>query len=353
MKLCDKSEELQTSVIKAFESKSPLNIQGGGSKQFYGRSVKGKLLCTKQHQGVVSYEPTELVIKAYAGTPLKQIEQILSENNQILPFEPPSFGDDATLGGTIACNLSGPLRAYSGAARDFVLGTRIINGKGEMLSFGGEVMKNVAGYDASRLMAGAMGTLGLMLDISIKVVPKSESEITLVHELDANVAITKMHQWARQPLPVTATCYHNSKLYVRLSGTEKSLVVAKQKIGGELLENSQSFWYTIREQQHEFFSDNRSLWRISLASNSPELNIQGDSLYEWNGALRWLLTEEPAEVVRAALKEGDNATLFRSNKIQDDVFQPLPKQLLKLHRSLKQAFDPNAIFNCGRMYKDL
>lgn len=353
MKLCDKSEELQASVIKAIENKSPVNIQGGGSKQFYGRPSNGELLSIKPHQGVVSYEPTELVIKSYAGTPLKQIEQVLAENNQMLPFEPPSYGDDATLGGTIACNFSGPLRAYSGAARDFVLGTRIINGKGEILSFGGEVMKNVAGYDASRLMAGAMGTLGLMLDISIKVIPKSESEITLAHEIDAKSAITKMHQWARQPLPVSATCYHNSKLYVRLSGTEKSLAVAKKNIGGELIESSQSFWHSIKEQQHEFFNDNRSLWRISLASDTPELNINGDSLYEWNGALRWLLTEEPAEVVRAALNDDDNATLFRSSIILDDVFQPLPKQLLKLHRNIKQAFDPNAILNCGRMYKDL
>ena len=352
----DISRELQASVIKASENKTPLRIQGGNSKAFYGNVVKGEILELSGHRGVTSYEPTELVISAHAGTPLNEIEAVLDQHNQMLAFEPPGFGDAATLGGTIACNLSGPRRAYSGAARDFVLGTTILNGKGEMLSFGGEVMKNVAGYDVSRLMVGAMGTLGVILDVSVKTVPKPEAEMTLVQSLDTAEALKKLHEWSQLPLPLSASCIDGQQLYLRLSGTENGILAAKtflggEELGGEELNSGATFWRSVKEQQYHFF-DEHPLWRLSVASNAPALDINGDVFYEWGGALRWIKSHDTAEKIRhtAASFQG-HAIRFRGG-LDEETFQPLPAYLLKLHQNLKHAFDPDGILNPGRMYKD-
>jgi len=354
----DISSELQAHVIKAAESNMTLQIQGGNSKAFYGNHYdknQSERLELSGHMGVTAYEPTELVISAHAGTPLKEIQSLLDEHQQMLAFEPPAFGDEATLGGTIACNLSGPRRAYSGAARDFVLGTRILNGKGEILSFGGEVMKNVAGYDVSRLMAGAMGTLGVILDVSVKTVPKPEVEITLVQSLNTAEALKKIHEWAQLPLPVSATCINNQQLYIRLSGTEKGVQAAKIILGGEALENSESYWLSIKEQQADFFLSDKndtSLWRLSLASNTPEIELYGDTLYEWGGALRWIKSSDSAENIRNQVMPLQGHAV-RFQNAYDDAFQPLSKPLLKLHQNLKQSFDPSGILNPGRLYKNL
>ncbi|MDX2507341.1 MAG: glycolate oxidase subunit GlcE [Gammaproteobacteria bacterium] len=363
----DRSDELQASVVKAFADNTPLRIQGGNTKAFYGNALSGETLDLSGHNGVRSYEPTELVISAYAGTPLKEIAAILDEQNQMLAFEPPGFGDAATLGGTIACNLSGPRRAYSGAARDFVLGTRVLNGKGEILSFGGEVMKNVAGYDVSRLMSGAMGTLGVILDVSLKTIPKPEAEMTLVQTMDAAKALKKLSQWSRLPLPLSASCIDKQQLYLRLSGTEEGLQAAKSLLGGEQLTtvDSDSFWQSIKEQQYDFFLQDRavdehSLWRLSVAPNAAELDIVGDTLYEWGGALRWLKSNAAAEKIRNSVTPlQGHAIRFRNYADSDgsekdsseEVFHPLPAHLLKLHQNLKQAFDPKGILNPYRMYK--
>jgi len=354
MPAADNSQQLQNKVIEAFENNTPLDIQGGCTKSFYGNKLSAEALSTKDHHGIINYEPTELVITACAGTPLKIIEQTLKDNNQILAFEPPHFGEDATLGGTIACNFSGPRRAYAGAARDFVLGTRILNGKGEIISFGGEVMKNVAGYDVSRLMTGAMGTLGVILDVSLKVLPIPETELTLVQKTDFINALKTVTDLSRTPLPVSASCYHNSCLYIRLSGTENAVISAKDTIGGDKLDNADYFWQSVKEQQHEFFSPKKTLWRLSVAANTPKLSLQGEQLFEWSGALRWLLTDESEENIRSNIKaiEG-HATLFRNNDKNTDAFQALDKPLMKIHNNLKQAFDPKKILNPGRMYKDI
>ena len=349
----DISELLQGEVNQAIEELQTLTIRAGGSKDFYGRAVSGKEINIAGHQGIISYDPTDLVIKARAGTALKTIQQTLAENNQMLAFEPPTFNGQATLGGTIACNFSGPRRAYSGAVRDYVLGTTIINGKAEILSFGGEVMKNVAGYDVSRLMAGAMGTLGVILDASIKVVPIPETEITLCQNLRLDEALEKLHLWAGSPLPVSASCFYQGTLYLRLSGAEKAVVAAQQKIGGEVLNGARQFWQSIKEQNHEFFETEHSLWRLSLASSSADLSLKGEILYEWGGALRWIKTDIPQEKFRVASDTlNGHASLFRSADERDEVFQTLPRHLLKLHRNLKQAFDPHEIFNIGRMYRE-
>jgi glycolate dehydrogenase FAD-binding subunit len=349
----DISEQLQNSVEQAIESSEALNIKAGGSKDFYGRTGRGNNLDISEHQGIISYEPTELVITARAGTPLRDIENILTESNQMLPFEPPTFNGNATLGGTISCNFSGPRRAYSGAVRDFVLGTKIINGKAESLSFGGEVMKNVAGYDVSRLMTGAMGTLGVILEASVKVIPLPEADITLTQNMSIEEALTKLHQWAGLPLPVSASCFYKDTLYIRLSGAEKAIQAAQKKIGGEVLNNADTFWQSIKNQTHDFFTTDQSLWRMSLASDTQPLSLDGEVLYEWGGALRWLKSDASAKTIYQTGNSINSSTsLFRSLGEQEKVFQPLPEHLLKLHKNLKNAFDPHNIFNIGRMYQE-
>ncbi len=352
--MADISEQLQQQVQTALENQQPLAIRGGNSKAFYGHAVSGTPLETGNHTGIVTYEPTELVLTARAGTPLEEIEQTLAEQGQMLAFEPPQFGEGATLGGTVACNLSGPRRATAGAARDFVLGCKLINGRGEILHFGGEVMKNVAGYDVSRLMAGALGTLGVLLEVSLKVLPRPEGEQTLVQECSEESAIKRMNQWAQQSLPISATCYDGASLYVRLSGTEGTITAARKLLGGEQVPPTRTWWHKLKEQQHAFFTSNKPLWRLSLASTTPPIPLKGKWLYEWGGAQRWLVTDEPAGRIRqAAEKAGGHATLYRGEPGDLDVFHPLPEGLMKLQRYLKQAFDPKGIFNPGRMYKQI
>lgn len=350
----DLGKQLQSEVQTAIDTQTAITIKAGGSKEFYGRFVPtGQLLNLDKHQGIISYEPSELVLKARAGTPLTVILKVLAEHNQMLAFEPPAHTSRATLGGTIATNFSGPRRAYAGAVRDSVLGTKIINGQAEILTFGGEVMKNVAGYDVSRLMVGALGTLGVILEASIKVVPVPEAEITLTQNTSLNEALQKLYQWANLPIPISASCYYQECLYTRLSGNENAIKALHQKLGGELLKNGSDFWRSITNQTHPFFHNDKPQWRLSLASNTPDLLLEGDTLYEWGGALRWLKSDISMEEIRAnkSLLTG-HSTLYQSACKGSDVFQPLPASLLTLHQRIKQAFDPQGIFNKGRMYAE-
>ncbi len=349
----DLSSRLCEQVCAALDAQRPLRIQGGGSKSFYGRTPSGDLLEVAGHRGVTHYAPTELVLSARAGTPLADIEQLLREQRQMLAFEPPHYGEGATLGGTIACNFSGPRRAWAGAARDFVLGCRVINGRGEVLSFGGEVMKNVAGYDVSRLMCGAMGTLGVLLEVSLKVLPMPETEISVCLQISEQEALRQWRAWARQPLPVTALCHDGNQCYVRLSGTAGAVDAAARRIGGERLAENDRFWARLREQRHAFFDSARPLWRLSLAAPTPALPLAGKWLYEWGGALRWLVSDTSAESIRSAIRPaGGHATLFRRGDRDQAVFQPLPAGLMRVQQKLKQAFDPHGILNPGRLYPD-
>ena len=358
----DISQQLQQQVQHAFEQKTALTIIGGNSKTFYGRADartdSAETLEVAAHSGILSYEPTELVITARAGTPLYEIENLLDDNEQMLPFEPPAFADSATIGGTIACNLSGPRRAYAGAARDFLLGCKIINGRGEMLSFGGEVMKNVAGYDVSRLMAGALGTLGILLEVSLKVLPKTEVESTQIFKCSATDALDKMHAWSQTPLPLSATSFHDSILNVRLSGATKAVKAAIEIIGGETMTDAEQYWHQLKEQQLDFFTGEKPLWRISLASDIESLGLptgydKDHCLYEWGGALRWLKSEVPAEAIQGAATAVDgHAGLFRHDG-HSGLFQPLPPGLMRIHQNLKQAFDPENILNPGKLYPEL
>jgi glycolate oxidase FAD binding subunit len=331
-----------------------LSIQGGCSKNFYGRESTGTPLQANGHSGVINYEPEELVLTARAGTTLVELETLLKEQGQMLAFEPPHYGDTATLGGTIACGFSGPRRPYSGAVRDFVLGTRIINGRGEVLRFGGEVMKNVAGYDVSRLMVGALGTLGLILDVSLKVLPRPEKDGTRMLECDPEKAIEIMNNWAGTHLPISAACYDGANLYVRLSGTQSAVSAGYKRVGGDKMKDSMAFWRSVREHSHGFFSKNEPLWRLSVAPDSPSLDLPGKQFTDWGGAQRWLISDAAAETIRNRVSRiGGHATLFRGGDHSGEVFQPLAGQISVLHKNLKQAFDPQGIFNPGKLYRDM
>lgn len=351
--MSDLTKQFQELVGKALAQDTPLELQGSGSKHFYAREVSASPLTLVGHRGIVNYEPKELVVTARCGTPLTELEEQLADQGQMLAFEPPHFGENATLGGTIACGFSGPRRPYAGSARDFVLGVRIISGRGRVLRFGGEVMKNVAGYDVSRLMTGALGTLGLILDVSLKVLPRAEEEITLVQERDPEEAIRLMNEWAAKPLPLSATCYDGAHLYLRLSGAPKALAAAHKLIGGDMQPDGAVFWRNLREQQHGFFASEKPLWRLSLPSHVPPLDLPGKHFIEWGGAQRWLITGADAVTIRkAASRSGGHATLFRGGDHGGEVFHPLTENLTLLHKSLKSSFDPQGIFNPGRMYEN-
>ncbi len=344
--------EFSERVRRAAADKTPLRIVAGGSKAFFGRMCEGEPLDVSGHRGIVSYEPSELVITARAGTPLAEIEAALAQNNQLLPFEPPHFGDRATLGGMVAAGLSGPRRPWGGSLRDAVLGVKILNGRGEVLRFGGQVMKNVAGYDLSRLMAGALGTLGVLLEVSLKVLPRPAVERTRVFELDADSALARQVEWGRRPLPLSGTLHDAGRLYVRLCGSGQGVQAALDQLGGE--ECAASPWTAAREQTLPFFQGTAPLWRISLPAAAPGLNLPGETLTEWGGALRWLRADLPAPSVRQrAAALGGHATLFRGHDGRGEVFQPLAPAMLALHKRLKQSLDPRGIFNPGRLYEGL
>jgi glycolate oxidase FAD binding subunit len=333
-----------------------LRLHGGGTKDFYGGPLAGEALDTRACAGIVAYEPTELVITARCGTPLAELAEVLAQSRQMLAFEPPHFGAGATFGGCIAAGLSGPRRASAGSLRDFVLGVRILDGRGRDLSFGGQVMKNVAGYDLSRLIAGSLGTLGVILEASLKVLPRPATELTLKLEMPEERAIETLNRWAGQPLPISASAWHDGDLGLRLSGAASAVRAAADKLGGETVDDAQGarFWCAIREHTDSFFDGDAPLWRLSVPSHAPRIDLPGGQLMEWGGALRWFRTHADAATVRAAAsRAGGHATLFRGGDRSAGVFAPLSPELARLHRELKAVFDPAGIFNPGRLYPEL
>ncbi len=352
----DITGQLQIAVATALEENTPLHIRAGGSKDFYGRSATGKLLDVGDHKGIIGYEPSELVVTARAGTRLAELEKTLIENNQLMPFEPPHFGGTATLGGTIACGLSGPRRPWGGAARDLVLGTRIVNGRGEVLRFGGEVIKNVAGYDVSRLMAGALGTLGVILEVSMKVLPKPESEITLAFDVDAQTAIDTIGEIAATPCPLSGTLHFDGRLYLRLSGALAGVEASRKKLGGEL-QSHNAIWQQLRDHTLPFFSrGDGDLWRLSVPPATPAISAIDGQLIDWCGAQRWFVSRDSAHSIReVAEHHKGHAVCFRraGDSTINDSFHPLTSAQSQLNRAVKNAFDPRGIFNPGRMYAEI
>ena len=347
---------LQETIRDAAAAQRPLLLRGGGSKDFYGNAPRGEPLDTCDYAGIVSYEPTELVISARCGTPLAEIQKILDEQKQMLAFEPPHFGAGATLGGCVAAGLSGPRRAAAGSVRDAMLGAKIVDGRGQLLSFGGQVMKNVAGYDVSRLLAGSLGTLGLIVEVSLKLLPRPATELTHRFEMPQAQALEALRRWGGQPLPISASAWRDGRLALRFSGAPSAVQEAAQKLGGESVPagDAAAFWSGVREQTDTFFAGDAPLWRLSLPAQAPVLELTGEQLLEWGGALRWLRSTSDAATVRAAAsRAGGHATLFRAVDKREGAFAPLPPLLARLHRDLKKTFDPAGIFNPGRMYPEI
>ena len=350
-------EQFRQQILAASAAGRPLRLRGGGTKDWYGQQLDGEVLDTRAYAGIIDYEPTELVITARCGTPLAEIEAALAARKQMLAFEPPHFGLGATVGGVVASALSGPRRASAGALRDFVLGAVLMDGHGERLAFGGQVMKNVAGYDVSRLLAGSMGTLGLILEVSLKVLPLPLREATLRLACAEIAALRLLNEWAGQPLPISASCWHDGVLSVRLSGAEAAVSAALQSLGGELLapDDAAAFWLSLREQTHAFFAGAGSLWRLSLPPHASAVILKGRQLVEWGGAQRWLKLDGDADAAggqrirQAVAALGGHATLFRGGDKAVGVFHPLAPAVEKIHQRLRQAFDPAGIFNPHRM----
>jgi glycolate oxidase FAD binding subunit len=351
-------------VRDAAERERPLCIRGGGSKDFLGGPMLGEPLQTTGLAGISSYEPTELVVTARAGTPLAELEATLAEQGQCLAFEPPRLGPGSTVGGMVAAGLAGPSRAAVGGVRDHLLGATLLNGRGELLSFGGQVMKNVAGYDVSRVLAGSMGVLGVICEVSLKVLPLPPATCTLRFDIDQANALRHLHAWGAEPLPLNASVWWDETLVVRLSGAQAAVQSAVRRMGGEAIAPAlaERFWNGLRDQQDDFFQAAReavqqhgaTLWRLSVAATAPRIEIDGDQLVEWGGAQRWLVSPLPAaQVQRAAADARGHAQRYLGREHGAEGFAPLSPPLLRIHRELKRAFDPAGIFNRQRLHPEL
>ena len=375
-------EQIIARVNAAAQAGSALRIRGAGSKDFYAQRLQGEVLDTTAYQGIIDYQPTELVVTLRAGTPLAELESVLAQQGQCLPFEPPHFAisdeaDRATVGGMVAAGLSGPARCSVGALREYVLGVQIVNGRGQLLTFGGQVMKNVAGYDVSRLMVGAMGTLGLLTQVSLKVSPLPAAQATLRFEVDQADALAQLHRWGGQPLPLNASSWARASagsgvLLVRLRGAQAAVrsacaAMTRDLPGAQLDEAlAQRHWQDCRDLRLPFFTDmaahsdgaHLALWRLSLPPTTAVLDLPGPALLEWHGGLRWCWAPvASASALRTlARSHGGHATLFIAPRAMPQTsvarFTPLQQPLLGIHQRLKREFDPAGVFNPGRMYED-
>ena len=346
-------KRLQDRLRAARPTRAPLRLRGAGTKDFYGEQLRGEIVATTEYAGIVSYEPSELVITARCGTRLSEIEAALGEHGQFLACEPPRFGGDPTIGGIVAAGLSGPRRATAGAVRDFVLGAHLLNAQGDVLRFGGQVMKNVAGFDVSRLLCGSLGILGLIAQVSIKVLPKPRTEVTLRFGMDAAQAIDAFNRWSAQPLPISATAWHAGNACVRLSGTASALRAARTTLGGELMDEpfAQAWWNSVRDQTLDAFRPSLRLYRMSLPSTAS-LDQSGTVFIEWAGALRWLASDAPSAQIRSGAERAGGTAMLWSGPRDAAMFHPLDPAILALHRRLKTEFDPDGIFNPGRLVED-
>lgn len=352
--MADQTQQLQEQVLQARRDGQALNIVGGGTKAFMGRpaSADAGTLSLAGHTGIVEYHPVELVLTARAGTPLTEIEAALAEHGQCLHFEPPRFGEGATIGGALACNLSGPARPWSGSVRDQVLGIRLLNGKGEHLRFGGEVLKNVAGYDVSRLQAGAMGTLGVITEISLKVMPRLATTVTLVQDMALDEVVHYMNQRSGEPKPITGACWVDGKVYLRLAGARSAVDATAEKWSGEVMVQGDQFWQQVRDLQHDFFTDSEApLWRFSVGSAAAMPALEGPWLLDWAGAQRWYRGEATlSDLEPLARAAGGQVSLFRGGDRSGEVMPSQPEALKTIQRRVKNSFDPDGLFNPGRLY---
>lgn len=348
----DLTSQFAQRIREAASCSAPLRLVGGGTKQFYGREVPGEPFVLAAHRGILDYDPGELVLRARAGTPLSEIEAVLAEHRQYLPFEPPHFGPGATLGGTVAAGIAGPARAYTGAIKDFVLGVRLMTGKGEAMTFGGQVMKNVAGFDVSRLMAGSLGCLGLILDVSLKVLPCPAGSVTVVLELDSQPALDALAHLAQKPNCISGSAWLQGRLWVRLSGSAAAIEVTRRELGGETAGGE--FWSSLKEHQHALLADGAELVRVVVPATIPASAFPQSGIWEWGGMQRWVCDAEHVDGVRdRAIAAGGFATWFRTQARESAVFTPPAGPRLKVMQRLKSVFDPEGLFNRGRLYAGL
>jgi hypothetical protein len=343
-----------------------LEIRGAGTKRFLGQEPRGEVLDVSALAGIVSYEPSELVVTAKAGTPLAELETLVGQQGQFLPFEPPRFAGGGTVGGMVAAGLSGPGRLGACALRDYVLGTTLLDGRGELLHFGGQVIKNVAGYDVSRVMAGAMGVLGVLCEVSIRLLPRPVAGMTLEFDCDLPGSLRMLQAWRCQPLPLSASSWHEGRLRVRLGGARAAVASASSALQGRVLlpEEAAAWWASLRDQRHPLFAlpadamaSGMRLWLLSLPMDAPHLQLPGEPpeelLVEVGGSRRWLRTSAPVQAVRAATERlGGTATLFRGARAGIEAYSPVAEPLRSIHRRLKAAFDPAGILNPGRLHAD-
>lgn len=363
-------DRLIEQVKAARDTGTKLIIKGGNTKSFYGEPLPANQEHTQElnlskYSGIISYEPSELVITVRAGTLLSEVEKTISEQGQMLAFEPPRFGPKSTMGGVIASGLSGPSRMAAGSANDFVLGTKLLDSNGNVMTFGGQVMKNVAGYDVSRLMAGSLGSLGPILELSIKVLPVPvKIQTQVLSDITQEQALYRLSQWRSLPFVISASTWvadeyngntgpeSKGTLYVRLSGSKPAVHDASNIVGGNTMDDNtaDAFWLSMRDQTHDFFKQD-NLWRLSLPPTTPALEI-GNTMIEWDGGLRWLTTNlSPAQIRTVAAQYGGHATLYRYTEKPDDitVFHPLQSTVETINRRMMQRIDPFNVFNPGRL----
>ncbi len=377
--------ELRERVMDAHRERRPVRLRGSGTKDFFGEAIlpagaisgqdgrtsdepasSATLLDLRSYRGIIDYEPSELVITARCGTPLSEIETALAERGQFLAFEPPAFAGDPTIGGVIAAGLSGPRRMYAGAARDFVLGSTLLDAHGEILRFGGQVMKNVAGFDVSRLLCGSLGILGIITEVSLKVLPRPRSEETVRFSMPARTAIEAFNRWSGQPLPISGAAWDAGVAWLRLSGATSAVRAARERLGGERVdpESARQWWNALRHCTHPIF-DNPALLRLSVPDTAPPLDLPGEPLIDWGGALRWYAGDGNtatrsqaggAHLERAretAVAAGGTAMCWKGFAPPGARLHPLQPAVAALHRRLKQSFDPHGIFNPGRLIAGL
>lgn len=351
----DISAQLQQQILDAVSDNTALQITGGNSKAFYGREMaQATPLPVAEHRGILDYQPTELTLTARAGTPLSEINLLLQEHGQMLPFEPPTYDGRATLGGTVAAAMSGPRRPWTGPVRDYVIGIHLLTGNGKQIRLGGKVMKNVAGYDLFRPMSGALGTLGLMLDITLKLLPLPETEASFCLAMDETGMQHSLREWTYNSLPLSAAMHDNGKLHIRLSGSATAVADATARLPAAAENINNDLWQQLNEQQLSFFDDSSPLYRLVVPMDAPCHTLAGDVLLDWGGALRWLKSPlDYDEVQEQAVALGGTAAVYRNGNRTEDVFSPLPAGVLELHKRLKQVMDPHGILNPGRLYRDL
>ena len=370
---------LREQILNAAKTNTPLSIEGGGTKSWYGNPNQFEKLDTRSYSGILEYQPEELVITACAGTPLKEIEAALQEKNQVLAFEPPHFGEQATFGGAIAAGLAGPGRISVGNFRDFVLGARILDGKGQDLSFGGKVMKNVAGYDVSRLLPGSMGTLSLLLEASVKVLPKPAATATLRCRISQEGALKVLNEWAGQPLPVSASCWVGNdedidgELTIRLAGAAAAVKAAIPLMSSLVnaheifTETAEVFWNDLREHKLSSFTSlgaEQTLYRLALPAACGPLTFPNSSnhvVLEWHGQQRWIKAAGDeatfTSIKQLANSHGGHASRFRQGANVDPSFQRFTllseqahsKALEAVQARLRSAFDPAGVFATKRL----